>query len=39
MENPRVQCVLELGACVAHVEPLLVDCVIGAELDDNGVAG
>lgn len=31
--------VLELGAGVADVESFFVDCVVGAELDHNGVTG
>lgn len=33
-----MQRVLELGAGVAHVEALLVDGVVGSELNDDGVA-
>lgn len=34
-----VQCVLELGAGVADVKSFLVDCIVRAELDHNGVTG
>lgn len=34
-----MQCVLKLGAGVANVKSLLVDGVVGAELDHNGVTG
>lgn len=34
-----MQCVLELGAGVADVKSLFVDCVVGVELDHNGVTG
>lgn len=34
-----MQCVLKLGAGVANVKSLLVDRVVGAELDHNGVTG
>lgn len=32
-----MQCVLKLGAGVADVKSFFVDCIVGAELDHNGV--